>query len=261
MKDKVVIIPVHGQLSYLKICVESVYAKTKGVKVIVIDDCSPDDETYDWIRDNQPKYGYETIIHSVEPLGFTKSVNDGIDFALEHYDFECLCLLNSDTEIITDQWFEKVEWYFKNGENIGVASVMSDNALAQTVKDFGTYMTIIDTKPAVYSILLHGFCYFINRKLIEKIGKLDDVMFPHYGSEDDYSLSCMKAGFRNLLIGKVFVHHANSKSYSDKQRATIILKSFPDLNKKWGRGLVNRCGMVTVKAGMYINNYRKNAKM
>lgn len=259
MKDQVIIIPVHGQLPYLKVCVSSVYAKTQNPKVIIIDDGSPDDGTKEWILDNQEKYGYITITHD-KAQGFTKSVNDGMDYALEHYDFNCLCLLNSDTEVITDNWFQKVEWYFLNGENIGLASVMSDNALAQTVKNFGEYMSNIDHKPAVYSVLLHGFCYFISKKLIQEIGLLDDVMFPHYGSEDDYSMQSLKAGYKNLLVGRVFVHHANSKSYSEKQRQQIILKSFPDINNKWGKSLVNRCGVLSVKAGNYINKYR-HAKM
>ena len=261
MKDQVIIVPVHGQLPYLKVCVESIYAKTVNPKLIIVDDCSPDDGTYEWIRDNADKYGYEWINHPTQAFGFTKSVNDGIKFAQEHYDFDCLCLLNSDTEIITDGWFRKVEWYFLNGDKVGIASVMSDNALAQTVKNFGEYMANIDHKPAVYSVLLHGFCYFIGKQLLSEIGLLDEVMFPHYGSEDDYSLSSMQAGYKNLLVGRVFVHHANSKSYSEKQRQQIILKSFPDINKKWGRGIVNRCGNITVKAGSYLNNYKRHAKM
>lgn len=255
MKDQVIIIPVHGQLSYLKLCVESVYAKTNNPKVIIIDDASPDDETIDWIRDNQIEYNYAIIRHNMAK-GFTASVNEGMEYALEHYDFKCLCLLNSDAEIITDHWFDYVEWYFMNGNDVGVASVMSDNALAQTVKNFGQYMSIIEKKPAVYSILLHGFCYFINRELIEKIGIFDADLFPHYGSEDDYSMESMKAGYKNLLVGKVFVHHANSKSYTEAQRQTIIRQSVPNLTKKWGRGMINRCGYVTIKAGEYINNFR-----
>lgn len=257
MKDQVIIIPVHGQLAYLKACVESVYAKTTDPKVIIIDDASPDAETTNWIREKQEIYNYAIIKHEI-PKGFTSSVNEGMEYAIERYNFKCLCLLNSDAEIITDHWYDIVEWYFKNGDNVGLASVMSDNALAQTVRNFGQYMNAIGKKPAVYSILLHGFCYFINKELIEKIGTFDAELFPHYGSEDDYSMESMKAGYRNLLVGKVFVHHANSKSYTEAQRQMIIRQSVPNLTNKWGRGMINRCGRVTIKAGEYINNYRTN---
>ncbi len=250
----VVVIPVHNQLQCLKVCIESVYKHTNNPKVIIVDDGSTDFETKQWIIDNEKQLGYVRIYHEVD-MGFSKACNDGIDFALGHYDFVSLCLLNSDTEVRTPDWFAKVNWYFENGEKIGVASVMSDNALAQTVKNYNHYMANIDTKPAVYSVLLHGFCYFISKELLLKIGKLDEVMFPHYGSEDDYSLMSIKVGFKNLLVGKVFVHHDNAKSYSEAQRSRIVLKSFPDLNKKWNAGFVNKCGILSVKAGNHINNH------
>jgi len=253
MKDKVIIIPVHNQLGYFKKCLNSVFTKTENPTIIIVDDGS-NEETAEWIKEVQKLYSYDLIRHE-KALGFSKACNDGMQFALDKYDFSCLCLLNSDTEIRTKDWFDKVQWYIDNGEKIGVASVMSDCALAQTVKNYDKYMAVIDTKPAVYSCLLHGFCYFINRELIDIIGLLDEITFPHYGSEDDYSLKSIKAGYKNLLVGKVFVHHANSQSYTDAQRSAIVLKSYPALLNKWGKGIVNRCGKLTVEAGNYVNKY------
>ncbi len=252
-KNKVIIIPVHNQLLYLQACLSSVYEHTLSPTVIIVDDGS-DEETRAWIAGNNQELGYDYIRHD-KAMGFSKACNDGIDFAKGKYDFNVLCLLNSDTEVETPDWFEKVEWYFTNGEKIGVASVMSDCALAQTVKNHNSYMRRIDEKPAVYSYLLHGFCYFISRDLLLEIGNLDEITFPHYGSEDDYSFKSLKAGYKNLLVGKVFVHHANSVSYTEAQRAAIVVNSFPALVKKWGRGWVNRCGIMSVKAGDYINKY------
>lgn len=250
--SNVVIIPVHNQLHLLKRCIDSVIAKTNDLKLIVVDDGSTDKETSEWIENNYPLFD---VIKHETAQGFSKACNDGIRYALDNYDFTCLCLLNSDTVIVTDDWFDKVRWYFENGENVGIASVMSDNALAQTVKDPQTYMSKIDKKPAVYSYLLHGFCYFIRRELIEKIGMLDEVEFPHYGSEDDYSLKSLKEGWKNLLVGSVFVHHDNAQSYSQAQRTKIVAKSYPALIKRWGRAIVNRTGTMSVRAGEYVNKH------
>lgn len=252
--DEVIIIPVHNQLLYLKSCLESVYKHTKDPKVIIIDDGSTDEDTTQWIVDNQQQFKYERIYHE-KAMGFSKACNDGIALALANYNFDVLCLLNSDTEVATPGWYEKVSWYFDNGERIGLASVMSDCALAQTVRNVKKYMAVIDTKPAVYSILLHGFCYFISKDLLLEIGVLDEDVFPHYGSEDDYSLRSMKAGYKNLLVGRVFVHHANNKSYTEAQRAKIVLSSFPALNNKWNKHFVSCCGVYSVKAANYIKNY------
>lgn len=250
--NNVIIIPVHNQLGYLIPCIESVYTKTINPKVIIVDDYSDKDTTL-WINSNKLKYGYDIIRHNDMAHGFTKSVNDGIKYALEHYDFICLCLLNSDTVINTNDWFSKVRYYFESGENIGVASVMSNNALAQSVTNVDKYIMDIDNKPAVYSVFVHGFCYFISKKLINDVGLLNDEIFPHYGSEDDYSLMSLKASYKNLLVGNVFVYHENNKSYTEAQRTAIIRKSYPALQNKWGRGLISRCYMVTCNAGKYVN--------
>ena len=254
MKDKVVIIPVHNQLDYLKVALESVYEKQKDAKVIIVDDGSTDMATAEWIKLNKNVYFYDVVFHG-KAFGFSKACNDGIELALEKYDFECLCLLNSDTKVVTNNWFDKVEAFFTANDGIGVASVMSDSALAQSVRSVTKYLVDMDKKPTVCTGLPHGFCYFISRKLIDEIGLLDVEMFPHYGSEDDYSLRSMERGYTNLLIGNVFVHHFESKSYSSEQRARIVQKSAPALGKKWGRAAVNRAGMLSVKAGNYINNH------
>ncbi len=253
---KIVVIPVHNQLAYLKICLESVYEKQDDVKVIVVDDGSTDLETSEWLLEN--KYPYDLVVHGVAK-GFTTAVNDGIIFALKHYDFEHICLLNSDTKIVTENWFDKAISFFS--DNIGVASVMSDSALAQTVRNVPKYLAVIDKKPTVCTGLPHGFCYFISRKLIDEIGLLDAKEFPHYGSEDDYSLRAMEQEYTNLLIGSVFVHHFESKSYTEKQRATIVKTSLPNLFNRWSKAVVNRAGVLSVKAGNYINNYETNRKL
>jgi len=248
----VVIIPVHNQLQHLIKCVESVISKTDNLNLIIVDDGS-EQETSDWIIDNEQSLGYVVIRHE-QAMGFSKSCNDGIDYAMANYDFSCLCLLNSDTEIITDNWFTKVSDFFETDDKIGVAGVMSDNALAQTVRNKKLYLSKIDSKPTVYSYLIHGFCYFIGRSLIMEIGKLDEVVFPHYGSEDDYSLKSISEGFINLLVGSVFVHHVNNASYTEKVRAKFILHTVPDLKNRWTSSFVDNCGTASVNAANYINN-------
>lgn len=249
---KVIIIPVHNQLPYLQKCVKSVFANTKNFELIIVDDGSSG-ETEEWIRLNEKPLQYKRIRHE-KALGFSKACNDGIDYAMENFDFTCLCLLNSDAEIVTQGWFDKVESCYIDDSKIGIAGVMSDNALTQTIKDIPLYMKTIDSKPTVFCHLVHGFCYFIGKKLIEKIGHLDDDRFPDYGSEDSYSLTSIKYGFKNIILGSVFVKHKNEQSYSHEKRAEHIKVSLPALIKLWGKYFVNDCILQARSVGNYINN-------
>jgi len=255
-KDKIVIIPVHNQLEYLKKAVESVLSKSKNCILILVDDGSTDVKTKQWfdLMDLQHEDEPTIILRNTLAQGFSAACNKGIQYALDNFDFNCLCLLNSDAEVVTENWFDKVEDYFVNGDNVGVASVMSDNAMAQTVKNVPEYLKVIDTKPAVLTPLCHGFAYWISKKLIEKVGMLDDKMFPAYGSEDDYSLKSLKAGFNNIMVGRVFIKHHGETSYTPAVRTKFVKTTLPLLMRKWGRQYVSDCVIKYNKCGQYINN-------
>lgn len=249
MKEQIIIIPVFNQLPYLKKCYASVCLCSPEAKIIIVDDGSTDKETHDWIKESKSFIR----LYNETAQGFSAACNMAIDYSMQHFDFNCLCLLNSDAEIVTNDWFTKVEKCFVFGNNIGTAGVVSDNAMAQTVKNIPKYMKSIDSKPTIYCNIIHGFCYFIGKKLIERIGRFDCDLFPHYGSEDDYSLKAIQAGFHNIIVGSVFVKHNNETSYSHDVRAKYVKKTLPVLIKRWGAVYVDKCVKQAMEAQKYLN--------
>jgi GT2 family glycosyltransferase len=245
----VVIIPVHGHLEYVKKCIESVIINTKNLKLVIINDGS-DNETSDYINSFKSLH-YVTILNNKEAKGFTTACNMGIDYSIKNFDFTCLCLLNSDAEIITPDWFDKVKSYY--ADKIGIVGVVSNNALCQTIDNVDKYIKDIDNKPILYAYLIHGFCYFISKKLLLKIGHLDNDTFPHYGSEDDYSIKAIRAGFNNLIIGSVFVKHHNCTSYTESVRSEMLKKTVPDLTNRWGKSYVDSLCVHANKTYKYLN--------
>ena len=237
--DKCIVIPVHGQLSYVHKCIESVFKKSDTETFVVVVDDGSDEDTTAYLK--MFKYPYYLIRHETAQ-GFTKSVNDGMKFALNvRPDTECFCLLNSDTEIGTHDWYNKVLDALLH--NCGVASVISNNANHQSVpyesNRFPNGMTLDEyadfleknvSDGFVFSPLPHGFCYFIPRNTLDKVGYLDEVNLPHYGSEDDYSIKCLDAGFQNVVITNVFVAHARCKSYTEEKRTELTQDTVPLLH-------------------------------
>jgi len=247
----VIIIPVHNQLAYLKKCVASVIKHTKDYELIIVDDGSTELDMKEWLSENE---GIFTLLINETAQGFSNACNKGIQYAMNNFDFYCLCLLNSDAETITENWFDKVNACFESDEKIGIAGVVSNNAMTQTIHDVNKYMKKIDEKPTLYCHLIHGFCYFISKKLIYKIGMLDEFTFPHYGSEDDYSMKSLRAGFNNIIVGSVMVLHNNETSYTHQVRADYLKYSMPNFLNRWGRSYINDCGAQATKIGKHLNN-------
>ena len=251
MKHKIIIIPVHNQLPYLKKCIDSIVENTKRFKLIIVNDGSTDNETTDWINKNLSKH--HIITHN-KPMGFSVACNDGIDYAMENFDFNCLCLLNSDTEIVTKNWFNRVEFEIVTHKKIGVASVVSNNANFQTIKNVTQYMKKIDEKPTLDSIFIHGYCYFMSKDLIMTIGRFDNDLFPHYGGEDDFSIKSIKAGFQNIIVGSVFIRHKGAMSYSADKRSEMTKKTLRDLMNRWGKEYVAECVELAINVQNKLNS-------
>lgn len=250
-KEKIVIVPVHNQFAYVKTCIASVLTSDNDCTIIVVDDGSTEKELIDWYDD----YSYLfTVLYNETAQGFSAACNRGIQYALDNFDFNVLCLLNSDAEVVTEKWFDKVSYFFEAGDKIGVAGVVSDNAMAQTIHDIPTYLKTIDKKPTVYCNIIHGFAYFISRDLIQTIGMFDVNTFVAYGGEDDYSLRSIKNGFNNIIVGSVFVKHKGEASYSSSVRSKFIKTTLPTLQRRWGYKYVSDCVKQANRAGQYLNN-------
>jgi GT2 family glycosyltransferase len=225
--DSVIIIPVHNQIDLFRSCLCSVIGKTRDPKVIVIDDGSNEHESR--IMKRISEYNGFIYHKNNEAQGFSKACNLGIDIAFKYFDFNVLCLLNSDTQISTPDWFVRAETAMMLDDKISCAGVLSNNA--------GHHTMPFDYKPkhkVVNCSLLHGFCIFIKRSVILRIGRLDDLTFPHYGSEDDFCLRAVSKGLKNVILDFVYVYHENCKSYGDDVRAKMIKKTIPTLQKRWG---------------------------
>lgn len=234
MKKNYIVIPVHNQLHHLKKCVSSIEKFTNDYEIVIVDDGSTDRQTTEWIVSHVNSY---KIINPVA-TGFSKACNSGISFVKDNFDYNFICLLNSDTEIIIDDWLNIIENEIFGISNPGVGSVVSNNAGYQTIEKVDEYLEDIENRKTYECTLAHGFCFIMTKNAIDKIGLLDEVYFPHYGSEDDYALCSSKKGLSNFLISKILVLHHASASYTPERRRELVSKSYPDLVRKWTSGVV-----------------------
>lgn len=254
-----IIIPVHNHPEFLAPCIRSIQLKTRRpYKLTIVDDGS-DKKTADLLSKLRAGGAVDCLLRNEEALGFTAACNRGIR-ALET---DYYCLLNSDTEIGTSSWNNKITAAMEPFREIGLASVLSNNAINQSIPAPGPLLPgyTPDTFAAVIedltenrnpiSPLIHGFCYTIKKSVIEKIGLLDGDKYPHYGSEDDFTMKAAAAGFKGIIVDSVFIYHYNRGSYREN-RAAIVAGTVKQFTEEWGAGKVRAAAIASFAAVQYL---------
>ncbi|MGH8121886.1 MAG: glycosyltransferase family 2 protein, partial [Rudaea sp.] len=145
-------------------------------------------------------------------------------------------LLNSDTEV-GPRWLSALKLAAYADDSVGTVTAVSDNAGAFSVPELEHYCPI----PARWELLQaqravlqqaglrypqlptgNGFCMYIKRAVLARIGAMDEVAFPvGFGEENDFCQRAERAGYRNIIAGNVLVHHQRSASFGDARRAEL----------------------------------------
>lgn len=99
-----VIVPVYRGLDETRACLESVWQSQnlQPMRLIVINDCSPEPELTAWLREKVATQSME-LLENEENLGFVATVNRGMALS----DRNDVVLLNSDTEVHSD-WLDRL---------------------------------------------------------------------------------------------------------------------------------------------------------
>lgn len=226
-----VVIPVYRGLAETRRCVESVLASRQAgaFETVVVDDATPEPALAAWL-DALAAERRITLLRNPDNIGFVGSVNRGMAL---HADRDVV-LLNSDTEVAND-WLDRLHACAHRAADIATVTPFSNNAticsypfegwqgeipgtlgLAELDRLFATVNggRSVDIPTAV------GFCMYIRRDAIAALGSFDAERFGRgYGEENDFCMRALKAGWRNVLAGDVFVFHQGSVSFSKESQA------------------------------------------
>lgn len=241
-----IIIPVYNAYEDLQRCLDSVLRTTMPQhRIVMIDDCSTDSRIADY---------FEMLKNRVDPrlhlfrndinLGFVGTVNRGM--ALGQSD---VVLLNSDT-VVTTGWIEKLCSCAASDPHIGTITPFSNNAEICSFPNFcqdnslPQGMSAEDVNRAIEAAAVPvypdiptgvGFCMFIRRQLLNKIGMFDaDTFRLGYGEENDFCMRALAAGWRNVLCDDTFIQHVGKRSFSEKKDELVeqnmqrLLAKHPD---------------------------------
>jgi GT2 family glycosyltransferase len=239
----VVVVPIYNSPECVKRCIESVLRWSPRTRLILIDDASTDPAIGAVLAAFAGRANV-TIQRNERNRGYTHSVNVGMGLA----GGADVVLLNSDTEV-GPRWLSALKLAAYSSEDIGTATAVSDNAGAFSVPEIEqhcpipAYWNLPQAQRAVlqqagtrYPQLPtgNGFCLYIKRVLLARIGPMDEGAFPQgYGEENDFCQRAELAGYRNLIAGNVLVHHERSASFGDERRAALGLRGMQVLRERY----------------------------
>ena len=239
-----VIIPVYNAYSVLKECLESLLKNTDFEKahLILIDDKSTDERIVPLLEDYAKKYEDKiTLLLNKENLGFVGTVNRGMKYSKND-----VLLLNSDTEV-PKGWLGDIMECAYSDPMIATVTPLSNNATLASVpkmfcrNEIPGKMSLEQMAKIVKGCSLkeypeiptaHGFCMFIKREALNKVGFFDEEAFGKgYGEENDFSFRCFKYGYRHVLCDNVYVLHKESQSFLDNKvdNGKALAKKHPSL--------------------------------
>jgi GT2 family glycosyltransferase/glycosyltransferase involved in cell wall biosynthesis len=230
-----VVIPVYRGLDETRRCLETVIAHrgTLAVEIIVVDDRSPEPELSRWLRARAAS-GSITLLRNDVNRGFVASVNRGMAAAGDRD----VILLNSDTEVPAG-WIERLAGHAYSAPRIGSVTPFSNNATicswpavaggplppGRTVVEMDAAFLAANRGRQVDLPTAVGFCMYIRRDCLERVGKFDEATFGRgYGEENDFCLRATAAGWRHLLACDTFVFHAGETSFG---------KDSPERTRAW----------------------------
>ncbi len=220
-----------NEKDFIKDCFESLSKQNyKSMEIIVVDNASTDGSLK--LLQSYSKRNNIKLIESKENLGFT----GGNNLALKSASGEYILLLNLDTKFDKKTVSDMVG-FMRNNKRAGVVQpklvFMSDNNKLDNVATyltpigipyyFGLYKDARDSKynkqMKVYST--KGACMMVRRRIINKIGFLDDYMFTYY-EESDFCHRVWLAGYECWYIPEVVVQHFVGATFDKRDNLKTI---------------------------------------
>ena len=239
-----IIVPVYNAASLVERCLASVVAHTTGrARLIVIDDASSEAAIAPLLA-RCAGHANVSVLRNEVNRGFTATANRGITVAGE----ADVVLLNADTEV-GPNWLQGLRRAIASDAAIATATAVSDNAGAFSVPELEQANTwpaswrFVDAARALWQQAGlaypqlptgNGYCMYIRRRVIAAVGALDEAAFPQgYGEENDFCQRAAQQGWRHVIAGNVYVHHARSASFGAERRATLGAAGMAVLHERW----------------------------
>lgn len=238
-------------------CIESIRETTpeSAREIIVIDNNSKDDSV-EYLR----KQKDIVLIENDFNAGFPGGCNIGIKASSSDAD---ILLLNNDVIMCANSLFWLRMGLYESDEYGSAGSVCNiwynwqnvceDGQSIEWYKDFAIKNNVPKDNFIEYKTYLLGYALLIKRKVMDKIGLLDEGFFPGNFEDNDLGLRIMELGYANVLVYNSFLIHLCSKTFKKEEKFNSVLDTNRNkFNIKYGENthvLMNADGIAYLVYG------------
>lgn len=233
----IMIISYNG-IEKIKACLESIKRNTPESHEIVIVDNAKNDGSLDYVK-TVPN---TIIIANPTNIGYSPARAQAMSTVRGKY----IISLDDDT-IVTKGWVSKFIKHATRYPEVGIfgprsnyvsgAQIVKNTSYKNTdeLESFAEIFSLQNQDHLTPAIRLVGFCTFITRKVIDKIGCIDPNFGKLFGfDDDDYSIRAQIAGFKLMIADDIFIHHTGGpQGRGDKVYNELMYGAWEMFKKKW----------------------------
>lgn len=211
-----IIIPHYNQKDCLQRLFSNIVEQSyRDFEAIIIDDCTPDEDTVSYIEEFIKDKPYMHLVQNTVNLRFVRTCNKGIGLAKGEY----ICLLNSDTEIKSDFIQRNIE-ILDSDQSIGGLTCTIVDQYGKNWFTGGSYKNGIpvnlheDFQGLRQVDFIAGTAAFYRRDVFDKIGLFDES-FIMYHEDIEFGLRIKQRTDYRIC------------TFSDKLVTHILVPSIP----------------------------------
>lgn len=221
-----IIIPSRDKVELLRTCIESVLNATtyQPFEIIIIDNGSREEAALTYLRKatDDPRV---QVLRYEEPYNYS-AINN---FGARNANGEYLCLLNNDTEVVSDNWLTEMMQYAVQADTgaVGAKLLYPDGTIqhAGVIVGMGeaaghAHRFAPSDEPGYFRQMhvaqfvsaVTGACLLVKKSKFYAVGGLDHEHLPIAYNDVDLCLKLQEAGWRNVYTPHAVLLHFESKS-------------------------------------------------
>ena len=239
-----IVIVAFAETERLRMCLESLWSRTQypNFEVVVVDN-SGSPQIYQLLRETAEREPRLRVVLSERNEGFPRATNRGIR---EAGDCEYVALLNDDT-VVTHGWLGTLIRHLEEPdvELVGPvtnwagneARIEVDYERIEGMAPFAREYTRRRAGQVSEIPMLAMYCVVMRRRLLERIGFLDERFGIGMFEDDDFSRRVRAAGGRVVCAEDVFIHHWGRSSFGalpEEEYRRLFDENLRKFEAKWG---------------------------